>query len=185
MKSNQKSILDDTGSLGCQLGSHDMPTSHTHCFSHYPQLEAFWKSFGEQNIQEHTLFFGLRCLIRVHLCISAKAIQVALDGLQGIVTAFFSSLSINNHRTNTHTHLTSQPAMEECFCTWRLQTTSLYLSCPADSWWEAGLTLGLTLLSSLSFCFCSSNCRLFRSSSSILCCCSRRFLQQQKGCDIT
>lgn len=50
-------------------------------------------------------------------------------------------------------------------------------------------TLGLTLLRSRSFCFCSSNCLLFRSSSSILCWCSRRFLQRhgqtganQKGC---
>lgn len=45
-------------------------------------------------------------------------------------------------------------------------------------------TLGLTLLSSLSFCFCSSNCLLFLSSSSIFCCCSRRFLKGRKSTDI-
>lgn len=45
--------------------------------------------------------------------------------------------------------------------------------------WVEKLTLGLTLLSSLSFCFCSSNCLLFLSSSSIFCWCSRRFLKGQ------
>ena len=45
--------------------------------------------------------------------------------------------------------------------------------------WVEKLTLGLTLLRSLSFCFCSSNCLLFLSSSSIFCCCSRRFLKGQ------
>lgn len=62
------------------------------------------------------------------------------------------------------------------------QTFPCLCPCLADCWLETGLTLGLTLLSSRSLCFCSSNCRLFLSSSSIFCCCSRRFLQQQKGC---
>lgn len=40
------------------------------------------------------------------------------------------------------------------------------------------ITLGFTLLRSLSFCFCSSNWRLFLSSSKSFCCCSNRFLKE-------
>lgn len=94
-----------TGLSGCQLSSHHMSTSQAHSFSYYPQLEAFWKSFGGQNIWERTLFFGLWCLRRMHLRISAKAIQVALDGLQGIVTAFFSSLDSKMVKQNKHRHI--------------------------------------------------------------------------------
>lgn len=42
------------------------------------------------------------------------------------------------------------------------------------------ITLGFTLLRSLSFCFCSSNWRLFLSSSKSFCCCSNRFLREKQ-----
>lgn len=43
------------------------------------------------------------------------------------------------------------------------------------------ITLGFTLLRSLSFCFCSSNWRLFLSSSKSFCCCSNRFLKAKQS----
>lgn len=46
-----------------------------------------------------------------------------------------------------------------------------------EKYWS--ITLGFTLLKSLSFCFCSSNWRLFLSSSKSFCCCSNRFLKEK------
>lgn len=43
------------------------------------------------------------------------------------------------------------------------------------------ITFGFTLLRSLSFCFCSSNWRLFLSSSKSFCCCSNRFLKEKQS----
>lgn len=103
-----------------------------------------------------TWLFCLRWWGWVHLCISAETIKVAFNGLQGIIPALLPCLSTQRQRAQGPTGRKDD----------RLDVQEVERR-----------TLGLTLLSSLSFCFCSSNCLLFLSSSSIFCCCSRRFLK--------
>ena len=119
---------------------------------------------------EGTWLLGLWWWSGMHLRVSAEAVQVAFDCLQGIITALLPCLSTAKNKREQRAgesscgHVRKMARLSGC---------------------GERLTFGLTLLSSLSFCFCSSNCLLFLSSSSIFCCCSRRFLTVKKNKDIT
>lgn len=103
-----------------------------------------------------TWLLGLRWRSRVHFSVPAKSVQVALDCFQSVIPTLLPCLS------------TPQQESYKDNLGWKTVN---------QNWREERFTLGLTLLSSLSFCFCSSNCLLFLSSSIIFCWCSRRFLK--------